>query len=74
MFNRLAATLRELAAVYWREGNHLQASALHMRAILLEAGCPDEQPQQPTEARSASMEDIRAAMLAAEIEMTGRQP
>lgn len=58
MFNRLAATLRELAAVYWREGNHLQASALHMRAILLEAGCVE--PADPHEAIAERMRELQA--------------
>jgi hypothetical protein len=34
----IAKTLRELAAMYWREGNILQASALHAQALKLEAG------------------------------------
>lgn len=33
-----AKLLRELAERYWREGNYLTASALHARAIVLEAG------------------------------------
>lgn len=40
-FPHLAATLRDLAAQYWRDGDHVQASALHMRAIMLEAGCTE---------------------------------
>lgn len=34
----LTKVIRELAAIYWREGNILQASALHALAIKLEAG------------------------------------
>lgn len=37
-FPHIAATYREIAAKYWRDGDHLQASAMHARAILLEAG------------------------------------
>ncbi len=44
MHSHLAAALRELAAVYWHAGDYIQASALHMRAILLEAGCVDLAP------------------------------
>ncbi len=44
MHSHLAAVLRELAAKCWREGDYVQASALHMRAILLEAGCGDLAP------------------------------
>lgn len=36
-----ADNLRELAAIRWREGRHLEASAMHMRAIMLEAGCSE---------------------------------
>ncbi|MDB5612107.1 MAG: hypothetical protein JWP25_9007 [Bradyrhizobium sp.] len=48
-FPALTATLRELAAMYWREGDHIQASALHMRAVLLEAGwATDARPTNET--------------------------
>lgn len=59
-FPNLAATLREIASQYWRDGDHLQASAMHARAILLEAGVGMEADAQPS--HDASLDEIREAM------------
>lgn len=60
MHSHLANTLREIAAMHWRAGDHLQASAMHARAILLEAGVGMEANAQPS--HDASLDEIREAM------------
>jgi hypothetical protein len=51
----LSRVLRELAETLWRNGDHLRASALHARAILLEAGVdPDAKPVRVVDGEKAA--------------------